>query len=105
MVACVARAFQGISFPQPEGGIVTVTFYLGGTTPAPLDPKYHNIWYAFGLFNPDTIHDTATFADPIRPAQGIERVWVNGTLSYTAQGLTGNRAGRFLPRSATQWLQ
>jgi APA family basic amino acid/polyamine antiporter len=36
-------------------GIVTVTLYLGGTTPAPLDPKYHNIWYSFGLFNPDTI--------------------------------------------------
>jgi len=36
-------------------GIVTVTIYLGGTTPAPLDPKYHNIWYSFGLFNPETI--------------------------------------------------
>src|ERR1700748_717296 len=36
-------------------GIVTVTVYLGGTTPAPLDPKYHNIWYSFGIFNPDTI--------------------------------------------------
>jgi basic amino acid/polyamine antiporter, APA family len=36
-------------------GIITVTVYLGGTTPAPLDPKYHNIWYAFGLFNPETI--------------------------------------------------
>jgi APA family basic amino acid/polyamine antiporter len=36
-------------------GIATVTVYLGGTTPAPLDPKYHNIWYSFGIFNPDTI--------------------------------------------------
>ena len=64
-----------------------------------------NYWADLVLFDPDTIRDTATFADPIRPAQGIERVWVNGTLSYTAQGLTGNRAGRFLPRSATEWLQ
>ena len=64
-----------------------------------------NHWADLVLFNPDTILDTATFADPIRAAQGIERVWVNGTLSYTAQGLTGNRAGRFLPGSATQWLQ
>jgi hypothetical protein len=32
-----------------------VTVYLGGTTPAPLDPKYHNFWYSFGLFNPETI--------------------------------------------------
>jgi amino acid transporter len=36
-------------------GIVTVTVYLGGTMPAPLDPKYNNIWYSFGLFNPETI--------------------------------------------------
>jgi amino acid transporter len=36
-------------------GIITVTVYLGGTTPTPLDPKYHNIWYSFGLFNPDTL--------------------------------------------------
>jgi amino acid transporter len=36
-------------------GIITVTVYLGGTTPAPLDPKYHNLWYSFGLFNPDTL--------------------------------------------------
>jgi len=32
-------------------GIVTVTIYLGGTTPAPLDPKYNNIWYKFGFFD------------------------------------------------------
>jgi amino acid transporter len=36
-------------------GMVTVTVYLGGTTPTALDPKYHNIWYSFGIFNPDTI--------------------------------------------------
>ena len=36
-------------------GIVTVTMYLGGTTPAALEPKYSGIWYSFGVFNPDTI--------------------------------------------------
>ena len=36
-------------------GMVTVTIYLGGTTPAPLDPKYHNFWYSFGLFAPETM--------------------------------------------------
>ena len=36
-------------------GMVTVTIYLGGTTPAPLDPKYHNIWYSFGVFAPETV--------------------------------------------------
>jgi N-acyl-D-amino-acid deacylase len=50
------------------------------------------------LFDPDVVIDTATFADPARPAKGIEQVWVNGVLSYTAAGPTGNRAGRFLPR-------
>ena len=32
-------------------GIVTVALYLGGTTPAPLDPKYHGFWYSFGIFS------------------------------------------------------
>jgi N-acyl-D-amino-acid deacylase len=64
-----------------------------------------NYWADLVLFNPQTVVDSATFADPVRPAQGIERVWVNGTLSYTAQGLTGDRAGRFLARGATEWLQ
>ncbi len=53
------------------------------------------------LFNPETILDTATFTDPIRPSQGIHSVWVNGTLGYTVAGATGTRAGRFLARSIT----
>jgi N-acyl-D-amino-acid deacylase len=57
------------------------------------------------LFNPETILDTATFEDPIRPAIGISAVWVNGRLSYTAEGATGARAGRFLPRGTTPWIQ
>lgn len=57
------------------------------------------------LFNPETIVDTATFADPVRPAQGIEGVWVNGVLSWTAKGSTGQRAGRFLPRGASAWTE
>ena len=35
-------------------GIVTVATYLGGTTPAPLEAKYHNLWYSFGIFAPET---------------------------------------------------
>ncbi|HTH42019.1 MAG TPA: D-aminoacylase [Terracidiphilus sp.] len=57
------------------------------------------------LFDPATIIDTATFDDPIQPAKGIEAVWVNGILSYTSQGPTGTRAGRFLPRGKTSWIQ
>lgn len=52
------------------------------------------------LFDPATILDTATFDDPIRPANGIAGVWVNGILSYTAEGATNRRAGRFLPRTS-----
>jgi amino acid transporter len=33
-------------------GIVTVSTYLGGTTPAALDK--HNIWYSFGILSPAT---------------------------------------------------
>lgn len=62
-------------------------------------------WADLVLFDPEKIHDTATFADPIRPAEGIRAVWVNGALSYTAQGLTGSRAGRFLLRAITEWVQ
>jgi amino acid transporter len=36
-------------------GILTVSVYLGGTTPTALDPKYHNMWYALGIFDPGTI--------------------------------------------------
>ncbi len=57
------------------------------------------------LFDPAKIIDTATFTDPIRAAEGIESVWVNGTLAYTTAGATGNRAGRFLQRARTPWIQ
>ncbi|WP_391856317.1 N-acyl-D-amino-acid deacylase family protein [Vibrio cidicii] len=51
------------------------------------------------LFNPSTIKDTATFANPISTAQGIEAVFVNGHLSYHAGEVSPTRAGRFLYRS------
>jgi N-acyl-D-amino-acid deacylase len=52
------------------------------------------------LFDPATVRDTATFADPIKAADGIEAVWVNGVLSYRGQtkAATGARAGRYLRR-------
>jgi N-acyl-D-amino-acid deacylase len=50
------------------------------------------------LFDPATVRDEATFAEPKKPAAGIDGVWVNGVLSYQNQASTGSRAGRFLPR-------
>jgi basic amino acid/polyamine antiporter, APA family len=35
-------------------GMITVALYLGGTTPAPLEAKYQNFWYSFGIFKPET---------------------------------------------------
>jgi N-acyl-D-amino-acid deacylase len=57
------------------------------------------------LFDPEEIIDKATFSDPVRPAEGILGVWVNGILSYTNQGPTKRRAGRFLARGKTAWIQ
>lgn len=51
------------------------------------------------LFDPLRVKDGATFEQPRQFSEGIERVWVNGVLSYTAEGrATGTRAGRFIMR-------
>jgi amino acid transporter len=50
------RAIWTLAVISAIVGMITVTVYLGGTTPAPLDAKYaHSIWYSIGIFNPDTI--------------------------------------------------
>ncbi|WP_340678623.1 D-aminoacylase [Paraglaciecola sp.] len=40
------------------------------------------------LFDPYTIKDNATFADPKQAASGVLQVWVNGKLSYQHQDIT-----------------
>jgi N-acyl-D-aspartate/D-glutamate deacylase len=57
------------------------------------------------LFDPERIRDRATFSNPVQTAEGIARVWVNGVLTYTADGPSGKRAGRFLRRQNITWLQ
>jgi hypothetical protein len=37
VVSCVVRGFYGLSFPQPEGGIVTVTYPIMFSPQEPLD--------------------------------------------------------------------
>ncbi|MGB4360867.1 MAG: D-aminoacylase [Rhodoferax sp.] len=51
------------------------------------------------VFDPKLVKDLASFEKPMQYSAGIEQVWVNGVLSYTAgQRGTGARAGRFLKR-------
>jgi N-acyl-D-aspartate/D-glutamate deacylase len=57
------------------------------------------------LFDAEKVIDTATFADPIRASEGIASVWVNGVLSYASDGATQTRAGRFISRGKTTWIQ
>lgn len=52
------------------------------------------------LFDPSTVRDEATFADPMRAASGIAAVWVNGALAYQNQAPTGRHSGRFLRGSS-----
>jgi N-acyl-D-amino-acid deacylase len=48
------------------------------------------------LFDPNTVKDAATFHQPKQTAIGIEKVWVNGVLSYENGQLSEDRSGKFL---------
>jgi N-acyl-D-amino-acid deacylase len=53
------------------------------------------------VFDPARVQDRASYERPLQFSEGIEQVWVNGVLSYTAAGrATGARAGRFIRRQA-----
>lgn len=51
------------------------------------------------IFDPDTIIDTANFADPCQPAKGIAAVYVNGQHVWQDGVTTGKRPGRTLRRA------
>ncbi|WP_417514703.1 N-acyl-D-amino-acid deacylase family protein [Minwuia sp.] len=51
------------------------------------------------LFDPATVIDTATFAEPQQPAAGIEMVFANGIQIWGGGASTGDRPGQHLTRS------
>jgi N-acyl-D-amino-acid deacylase len=54
------------------------------------------------VFDPATVIDRATFADPMQPAAGIAHVLVNGRPVWSAGKATGDRPGRALRRQQMQ---
>jgi N-acyl-D-aspartate/D-glutamate deacylase len=58
-----------------------------------IKPGYHA---DLVLFDPAAIADRATYDDPMQPATGIDRVLVNGDVTYAKGAMTENRPGRFL---------
>ncbi len=50
------------------------------------------------LFNPQTVIDKATFAEPTVLPEGIEKVFVNGELVWSEGKATGARPGRVLTK-------
>lgn len=53
------------------------------------------------VFDPATVKDMSTFAEPHQYPQGIETVLVNGVVAVSASKPTGERVGRVLTRGAT----
>lgn len=51
------------------------------------------------VFDPQRVADQATFAAPLQPAVGIERVYVNGHLAWLAGQATAARAGQVIRRA------
>ena len=54
------------------------------------------------VFDPATVEDAATFADPIQPPTGIEHVFVRGRRVLANQEMTDGAPGMFVRRSGTQ---
>ena len=58
------------------------------------------VWADVVVFDPETVHDRATFEDPHRYPDGIPYVLVNGVVVVDGGALTDARPGRVLRRGA-----
>ena len=54
------------------------------------------------IFDPATIADKASFDSPIQAADGIESVYVNGSLTYRDREWTGSRSGEVITTTERQ---
>lgn len=50
------------------------------------------------LFNPETVTDRSTIAEPQRISDGMEQVWVNGRIVYQNKKTTGIYSGQIIRR-------
>jgi N-acyl-D-aspartate/D-glutamate deacylase len=54
------------------------------------------------VFDAERVCDAATFAQPLQPAVGIHRVYVNGALAWCDGAGTGARSGQVLRRAGSE---
>ncbi len=76
VIACVVEAFAGLSFPQPEGGIVTVTYPITFSSPTPdqtppAEPP-HTVpisphWSSSFYWNQISVIDPRRYSPPSEP--------------------------------------
>jgi N-acyl-D-aspartate/D-glutamate deacylase len=52
------------------------------------------------VFSPDEVRDRADYDDPVRPADGIEQVWLGGRVAVDGGTYRGLRAGSRLTPAA-----
>jgi N-acyl-D-amino-acid deacylase len=54
------------------------------------------MWADVVVFDPETVHDVATFDDPNRLSEGMEFVLINGVLVIENGKMTGALPGKVL---------
>ena len=56
-------------------------------------------WADLAVFDPETVIDRSTWAEPDRFSEGFVHVLVGGTFVLRDGEMTGETPGRYLPRS------
>ena len=72
-----------------------VSVLVGVRTGAYYDPADRNGTAALAA----RVLDRASYDDPVRAAEGVMGVWVNGVATLDRGGVTGARGGRLLRRA------